>query len=94
MKPLNELLLLVGHLKFAQVLLFFKGGFRADQEGLLALEGRWCGLSSDPFPGARGAFSTCVRSLNHQIEFDILDVAQGIDGPTWGIASSSKARST
>ncbi len=78
-KASDQLLLLGRHLQLAQRLLLFESLFRAQQQSLFVLK-----IVGAPF---LEIFFQALQTLfhlgqvaDHQIEFDVLDIAKGIDG--------------
>ena len=78
-EALDELLFFRRHFQFAQGLFFFKRIFGAQKQRLLALQFAGAALLQVLFH-ALEAFFDLGEIADHQVEFDVLDVAQRIDG--------------
>ncbi len=78
LKAANQLLLLCGHLEFAQRLLRFQRFFAIAARALFLFEIRGSHLLQILLQPLQ-ALLDLRQVRNHQIEFDILDIAQRID---------------
>ena len=82
-EALDKLLLVGRHLQFAQRLLLFQRLFRAQQQGLFAFQLAGAALLQILFHAFQ-TFFDLRKVADHQVEFNVLDVAQRVDGPYMG----------
>ena len=78
-EALDELSLFRRHFELAKGLLLFEGFFGAQEQGVFALELAGA-LLLQVFLDALEALLDLGQVADHQVELDVLDVAQGIDG--------------
>ena len=82
-EALDELFLFRSHLQLAQRLLLFEGIFGAQQKGVFALQLGGAHLLEVFFDALQALFDL-GEVADHEVEFDVLDVAQGVDGADVG----------
>jgi hypothetical protein len=79
LEALDELLLVGGHVEFAKRFLLFEGFFGTEKKSLLALELAGAALL-EVFFETFEALLDLAEVADDEVEVDVLDVAEGVDG--------------